>query len=84
MMEKNRLLGSAKDNLARLGIPSYLIPLLVEDMGKGIYIYNSDSYQELWKNYDELNISMKYFWSLIMYITMFGVEKLIISKATCL
>ena len=83
-MEKKRLLGSAKAHLTRLGISSYLIPLLVEDMSKRIDIYNSDSYQELWKNYDELNISMKQFGSLLMHMTMLDVEKLLISKTKML
>ena len=57
--EKNRLIGSAKDYLNRLGISTYLVTSLVEDMHKGTDICNSEFYQELWKKYDELNISMR-------------------------
>jgi hypothetical protein len=82
--EKNKLIGSAKDYLNRLGISSYLVPLLAEDMGKGIDICNSEFYQELWKKYDELNISMKQIPSILMHMTMLGVEKSLISRTKML
>ena len=77
---KKKLLSPAKEHLARLGISSSLIPLLVEDMGKGINIRDSKFYQELWKKYEELNISMKQFASLLMHMTMLGVEKNLIKR----